>query len=204
MKKNITFIPYAGRELAHSQAIEHNYRLGKVKALLSTKGEDTIEEFLKYQSCPTRKRDKVIAECEIYIKDTAMPLYLQADARQRAFESCDNYYIENLQSLLSSLPTFQDGEIVEQDDEWVVSPSFTESLLQKYARTFTDEEMKAYGIYQELCEKAKELHALNFYLNEGCGAYDALCPLSNWEAEVERFLNYRKLTEAERKKLNTR
>ena len=204
MKKNITFISYAGRDLVKREVNDLNYRLSKVKSFLATKGEDTIEEFFKYQEKPTYKRDAVLAECEAYIKNTAMPIYLQADARQRAYESCDNYYIGSLQSMFASLPKFAESDITEQDGAWVVSQSFTEKLLQKYSRTYTDEEMKAYSIYKELCEKAKELHDLNFFLNEGCGAYDALCPLEDKEAEVERFLNYRKLTEDERRAQQTR
>jgi hypothetical protein len=48
-----------------------------------------------------------------------MPQYLQAATMQKAFDSCDNEYIDELASMFDSFPlSFSNGDVVEVSGEW--------------------------------------------------------------------------------------
>ncbi|MBO7280931.1 MAG: hypothetical protein J6V00_07190, partial [Bacteroidaceae bacterium] len=82
--------------------------------------------------------------------------------------------------------------------EWTIADHIRESIVSEHTYTFTDEEQKAYGIYRELCEKAKELHDLHYFLNDTGGAEDFLCPQADITADYEQFLSYRIMTPEDR------
>lgn len=113
-RANISFISHSGKSLVNECVAEYNFLLWKLKSLLASKGEDSIEQAIRYQANPTYKRDEVIRECEEYIKKTKMPQYLQAATMQKAFDSCDNEYIDELASMFDSFPlSFSNGDVVE-------------------------------------------------------------------------------------------
>jgi hypothetical protein len=67
-RANISFISHSGKSLVNECVAEYNFLLWKLKSLLASKGEDSIEQAIRYQANPTYKRDEVIRECEEYIK----------------------------------------------------------------------------------------------------------------------------------------
>ena len=201
MKKqeNISFVPSWSESFIKDAVNKHNLKLSAIKKVLAEKGEDTLEKAIEYQTKGADfERKQVLAECAEYIKNTGMPVYLQEDAKQRAYNSCDNDFIGRLSVALRSCPLRFDRDVIEVGGEWVIADHIREEIVAQHTYTFTDEEMKAYCIYRELCENAKELHAMHYYLNDTGGAEDFLCPLADVTANYEQFLSYRIMTPAER------
>ena len=201
MKKqnNISFVPSYSEQFIKDAVAKYNLKLTAVKKVLAEKGEDTIERAIEYQTKGADfERKQVLAECAEYIKNTGMPTYLQEDARKRAFESCDNDFIGRLSVALRGCSLQFDKDVIEVGGEWTIADHIREEIVAQHTYTFTNEEMKAYCIYRELCEKAKELHAMHYYLNDTGGDSDFLCPLADVTADYEQFLSYRIMTPAER------
>lgn len=201
MKKqnNISFVPSWSESFIKDAVNKHNLKLSAIKKVLAEKGEDTLERVIEYQTKGADfERKQVLAECEEYIKNTGMPTYLQEDARKRAYESCDNDYIGRLSVALRGCPLCFEKDVIEVGGKWEIAEHIREDIVAKYTYTFTDEEQKAYGIYRELCEKAKELHAMHYYLNDTGGDSDFLCPHADITADYEQFLSYRIMTPEDR------
>ena len=201
MKKqnNISFIPSYSEQFIKDAIAKHNLKLSAIKKVLAEKGEDTLERAIEYQTKGADfERKQVLAECEKYIKNTGMPTYLQEDARKRAYDSCDNDFIGRLSVALRGCSLHFDKDVIKVGGEWTIAEHIREEIVAQHTYTFTDEEQKAYGIYRELCEKAKELHAMHYYLNDTGGDSDFLCPLADITADYEQFLSYRIMTPAER------
>lgn len=198
-KNNISFVPSWSEQFIKDAVAKHNLKLSAVKKVLAEKGEDTIERAIEYQTKGADfERKAVLAECEDYIKNTGMPTYLQEDARKRAYDSCNNDYIGRLSVALRSCPLRFDRDVVEVDGKWEIADHIRESIVSEHTYTFTDEEQKAYGIYRELCEKAKELHDLHYFLNDTGGDTDFLCPSADVNTDYEQFLSYRIMTPEDR------
>lgn len=201
MKKqnNISFVPSYSEQFIKDAVVKHNLKLSAIKKILAEKGEDTLEKAIEYQSKGADfERKAVLAECAEYIKNTGMPVYLQEDAKQRAYNSCDNDFIGRLSVALRGCSLNFEKDVIEIGGEWVIADHIREEIVAQHTYTFTDEEQKAYGIYRELCEKAKELHAMHYFLNDTGGAEDFLCPQADITADFEQFLSYRIMTPAER------
>lgn len=201
MKKqnNISFVPSWSEQFIKDAIAKNNLKLSAIKKILAEKGEDTLEKAIEYQSKGADfERKQVLASCEDYIKNTGMPTYLQEDARKRAYDSCDNDYIGRLSVALRGCSLRFEKDVVEVSGEWTIAEHIHEGIVAQHTYTFSDEEQKAYGIYRELCEKAKELHALHYYLNDTGGAEDFLCPSADVTTDYEQFLSYRIMTPAER------
>lgn len=201
MKKqnNISFVPSYSEQFIKDTVVKHNLKLSAIKKILAEKGEDTLEKAIEYQSKGADfERKAVLAECAEYIKNTGMPVYLQEDAKQRAYNSCDNDFIGRLSVALRGCSLNFEKDVIEVGGEWVIADHIREEIVAQHTYTFTDEEQKAYGIYRELCEKAKELHAMHYFLNDTGGAEDFLCPQADITADFEQFLSYRIMTPAER------
>ena len=201
MKKqnNISFVPSYSEQFIKDAVVKHNLKLSAIKKILAEKSEDTLEKAIEYQSKGADfERKAVLAECAEYIKNTGMPVYLQEDAKQRAYNSCDNDFIGRLSVALRGCSLNFEKDVIEVGGEWVIADHIREEIVAQHTYTFTDEEQKAYGIYRELCEKAKELHAMHYFLNDTGGAEDFLCPQADITADFEQFLSYRIMTAAER------
>ena len=165
-KQNITFIPYASNMQIEAEIRGLNYSLEKVKTLLSSKNEDTLEEFFEYQADPAHKRNKVLAECEEWMNATNCPAYLREENRLRAYHSCDNDYIDKLQSLFGGMPcVFAKGDIIEVEREWVISEELMQSIKSKYAYTLSDEEMRDFEVYTKLVTLATKLRERHYYFD---------------------------------------
>lgn len=190
MKKNITYVSHAGRGLAQDKCFELNRLLSNLQNTLATKGEDTIDQAMKYQTNPAYKRDEILRDCEEYIAKTGMPNYLREDAMQRAYHSCDNDYIEKLQSLFDSFPlSFKAGDVVEENGVWVVSQSAFNRLMEKYTYTLTDEEMADFEIYTQLVALATRLRNKNYYFDSR-----NLTPCDTNEQLAERMIAGKRAT----------
>lgn len=201
MKKqnNISFVPSYSEQFIKDAVVKHNLKLSAIKKILAEKGEDTLEKAIEYQTKGADfERKAVLAECAEYIKNTGMPVYLQEDAKQRAYNSCDNDFIGRLSVALRGCSLNFEKDVIEVGDKWEIAEHIREEIVAQHTYTFTDEEQKAYGIYRELCEKAKELHAMHYFLNDTGGAEDFLCPQADITADFEQFLSYRIMTPAER------
>ena len=189
-KQNITFVSYASKMLAEAEIRDFNYRLNSIRKALATKGEDTIEEFMAYQADPAHKRSTVLAECEAWMDASHCPDYLREENRQRAWHSCDNDYIAKLQSMFSSLPfTFNYGDIIDIDGEWLLSEKVTNAMFDKYSYTLTDEEMADFELYTQLVALATRLSAKNYYFDT-----KSLTPCDTTEQLAERMIAGKRAT----------
>lgn len=189
-KQNITFVSYASKTLAEAEIRDFNYRLNSIRKALATKGEDTIEEFMAYQTDPTYKRSKVLADCEAWMDASHCPDYLREENRQRAWHSCDNDFIAKIQSLINSLPfTLDDGDIIEIDGEWLLSEKVANAMFDKYSYTLTDEEMADFELYTQLVALATRLRAKNYYFDS-----KSLTPCDTNEQLAERMIAGKRAT----------
>ena len=201
MKKqnNISFVPSYSEQFIKDAVKKYSLKLSSIKKILAEKGEDTLEKAIEYQSKGADfERKAVLAECEEYIKNTGMPTYLQEDARKRAYDSCDNDFIGRLSVALRGCSLNFEKDVIEVGGKWEIADHIREEIVAEHTYTFSDEEQKAYRIYRELCEKAKELHDLHYFLNDTGGDSDFLCPLADVTADYEQFRSYRIMTPAER------
>lgn len=192
-KQNITFTPYACNTHIEAEIRGLNYTLEKAKALLASKNEDTLEEFFEYQADPTHKRNKVLAECEEWMNATNCPAYLREENRLRAYHSCDNDYIDKLQSLIGGIPcVFAKGDIVEVEGEWVISEELARSIKNKYAYTLSDDEMRDFEVYTKLVMLATKLREKNYYFDTR-----QLLPCDSDKELAERMVAGRRATTEE-------
>jgi hypothetical protein len=53
-RANISFISHSGKSLVNECVAEYNFLLWKLKSLLASKGEDSIEQAIRYQANPTQ------------------------------------------------------------------------------------------------------------------------------------------------------
>lgn len=199
----ISFVSAISRSFIKEEIKRHNDRLASVQAVLASAGEATLEEAATYQQKGADyKRKAVMAECEEYIRRTGMPIYLQEDARKRAWDSCPNGYIARLAEVLSGLRLKFETDVQEVAGKWVISQEIEDAIIKKRTYTLTEEEMEAFAIYEQILRLADELHKRHYYLSD-TGLYEDDFEIIEDKAVLaEKFLTYQRSSpeEIERRK----
>lgn len=149
---------------------------GYFKAL-KARGEDNLSEARSYQLKGSDfKRKEIINECEKYIAKTAMPSYLQNDARQRAGEQIPLEYVNELDNYLPTLevlPLTKDNIYFDKEkSKWCVADGYKLKVLAQADKTLNDDEQlifeKMKAVFNTLAEVNQTHQALNIMKYFGC------------------------------------
>lgn len=187
--ETLSYISKLSREAVKDEIAKHNLKLDQIRKCLAERGED-IDDARTYQIKGVAwRRKEVLAGCEEYIKNTGMPIYLQDDARRRAYESCDNDYIQKVHSAMFGLKLNLTNDVeVANNGEWVVKQSVVDAKLEACRYTLTPEEVEAYKIYEQIIDLAEELHKRRYYISDTFGSTnDNLERIEDEEARLEYF-----------------
>ncbi len=198
---NISFISSAAKQLMREEIDRNNAKLERVRRVLSGAGEATLAQAKEYQEQGADyKRKAVMQECEEYISRTGMPEYLQNDARNRAWESCPNDYIDDVKSCLSGLGLKFGKDVSEVNGKWVIAKPVEEEIVAKYTTILSDDEMADLAIFKQILDLAEKLHEKYYFISPLTdGYYDELYKSETDQELAERFLFYRRATPEERK-----
>lgn len=187
--ETLSYISHLSREAVKDEIAKHNLKLAQIRKTLAD-GNEGIEEARVYQQKGAAwRRKEVLAGCEEYIKNTGMPIYLQDDARRRAYESCDNDYIQKVHSAMFGLKLDLTNDVeVAPDGEWRVRQSVVDAKLEEHRYTLTPEEVEAYRIYEQIIDLAGELHKRRYFISDTFGSTnDNLERIEDEEARLEYF-----------------
>ena len=93
--------------------------------------------FQAVEDGPNKELNAVMNEVEDYIKATRMPVYLQNDAREKARNSVDTSYSEDVRTILAGWnPTLEKEDLTINEYGEV---AFTEKYREKLIKTYTTE-----------------------------------------------------------------
>ena len=123
-----------------------------------------------------------------------MPEYLQGQALQAAYDSCDNKYIEKLAITFGSLRINLANDIEVLSDKWLVAQHIIEKVIEDNTYTLTDKEMALFAKYKQMITLAEELHREYYYFGSTIDYNDEL-KMQPTEAELaERFIGCQRAT----------
>lgn len=201
----ISFVSAISRDFIKEEVKDLNAKLARVQEVLASSGEATLEEAIAYQQKGSDyKRKAVMQECEEYISRTGMPEYFREEFRRKAWDSCPNEYISRLASAMSGQKLRFDSEVREVSGKWVISQEIEDAIVQKRTYTLTEEEMEAFGIYEQILELADQLHKRHYYLSDSGLYEDDFGIIEDKAVLAEKFLTYQRCSPEEyeeRKKL---
>ena len=137
MNKKITFVPI----MAHDEINKRLYNdLQPVNRLVEVlkkydRPHDVEGIFQAVADGPNKELNAVMNEVEDYIKATKMPVYLQEDARQKARNSVDTSYSEEVGPILATWNPTLDREDLCINEYGEVA--FTEKYKGKLIKSYT-------------------------------------------------------------------
>lgn len=185
----LSYISKLSREAVKDEIARHNLKLDQIRKCLAERGED-IDDARTYQTRGAAwKRKEVMAQCEEWMNSTNCPDYLREDNRKKAYESCDNEYIQKVHSAMFGLKLdlTTDVEVADNGD-WVVKQSVVDARLEACRYTLTPEEVEAYRIYEQIIDLAEELHKRRYFISDTFGSTnDNLERIEDEEARLEYF-----------------
>lgn len=193
-QKNISYIPYLAKKNIEETIANLNAKLESVRTLLLENNEG-IKEAIEYQQKGVDwKRKATIDECKAYIERTQMPEYLQGQALQAAYDSCDNKYISQLAGVFGSLRINLANDIEVLSDKWLIAQHIIEKVIEDNTYTLTDKEMTLFAKYKQMITLAEELHREYYYFGSTIDYNDEL-KMQPTEAELaERFIGCQRAT----------
>lgn len=177
MSKKITFLPIMAHDDIKKRLYEDLKPIHKLVEVLRkyNKPCDVEGIFQAVIDGPNKELNAVMNEVEDYIKATGMPVYLQNDAREKARNSVDTSYSEEVRPILATWnPTFEKEDLHINEYGEV---TFTEKYREKLVTAYT-QELPAY--LAEVLPDVKELLRL----------YKKLNPTINVKNFLERYFMF--------------
>lgn len=162
MNKKITFLPIMAQDDIKRRLYEDLQPVNSLVEVLKKydKPCDIEGIFKAVADGPNKELNAVMNEVEDYIKATKMPVYLQEDARQKARNSVDTSYSEEVGPILATWnPTFEKEDLHINEYGEVI---FTEKYREKLVTAYT-QELPAHLV--EVLPDVKELIRLHKKLN---------------------------------------
>lgn len=199
----ISFVSGISRDFIKEEIRDLNAKIARVHEVLASAGEATFDEAIAYQQKGADyKRKAVMQECEDYISRTGMPEYFREEFRRKAWDSCPNEYISRLASVMTCNKLKFDTDVREVAGKWVISQEIEDAIVQKRTYTLAEEEMEAFGIYEQILELAEQLHKRNYWLSD-TGRYEDDFVMIEDKAELaEKFLTYQRCSPEEYEERN--
>lgn len=162
MNKKITFVPIMAHDDIKKRLYEDLKPIHKLVEVLRryNKPCDVEGIFQAVEDGPNKELNAVMNEVEEYIRATRMPVYLQEDARQKARNSVDTSYSEEVRPILAGWnPTLEKEDIYINGSGEV---NFSERYREKLVTAYT-QELPAHLV--EVLPEVKELIRLYQKLN---------------------------------------
>lgn len=155
--KNISFVPQATKNFIEDKLNRKITLVTDLESTLKEYGElPTLATMREYKTKGADFRRKaIIADCEAYIRKTAMPGYLQADSRKRAYDEIPDALVRGIADCLDGIDFDLTDDVVCYDSErqqWAFTEAYREAELEKSRRTLTDAEMADLGYFTTFCE----------------------------------------------------
>lgn len=177
MSKKITFLPIMAQDDVKKRLYEDLKPIQKlVEVLRKYKKPCDVEGiFQAVTDGPNKELNAVMNEVEEYIRETRMPVYLQNDAREKARNSVDTSYSEDVRPILAGWnPTLEKEDIYINGSGEV---DFTDRYREKLTKAYTIE-LPAHLV--EVLPDVKELLRL----------YKKLNPTINVKNFLERYFMF--------------
>ena len=162
MKNKITFVSIMAHDEIKRRLYEDLKPIHKLVEVLKKydRPHDVEGIFQAVADGPNKELNAVMNEIEDYIKATKMPVYLQEDARQKARNSVDTSYSQEVGPILAGWnPTFEKEDLHINEYGEV---TFTEKYREKLVTAYT-QELPAHLV--EILPDVKELIRLYQKLN---------------------------------------
>ncbi len=162
MKNKITFVPIPAHDEIKKRLYIDLQPINRLVEVLKKydRPHDVEGIFQAVADGPNKELNAVMNEVEDYIKATRMPVYLQNDAREKARNSVDTSYSEEVGPILRTWnPTFEKEDLTINEYGEV---AFTEKYREKLIKAYTTE-LPAH--LAEVLPDVKELIRLHKKLN---------------------------------------
>lgn len=162
MSKKITFLPIMAQDDIKRRLYDDLQPVNKLVEVLRkyNKPCDVDGIFQAVADGPNKELNEVMNEVEDYIKATGMPVYLQNDAREKARNSVDTSYSEEVRPILAGWnPTLEKEDLcINEYGEVAFTERYREKLIQHYTK-----ELPAH--LAEIMPDVKELIRLHKKIN---------------------------------------
>lgn len=177
MKNKITFVPIMAHDEIKKRLYNDLQPVNRLVELLKKydRPHDVESIFQAVADGPNKELNAVMNEVEEYIRETRMPVYLQEDARQKARNSVDTSYSEEVGPILRTWnPTLEKEDLtINEYGEVAFTERYREKLIQYYTQ-----ELPAHLV--EVLPDVKELLRL----------YKKLNPTINVKNFLERYFMF--------------
>ena len=136
MKNKITFVPIPAHDEIKKRLYNDLQPVNRLVEVLKKydRPYDIEGIFQAVKDGPNKELNAVMNEVEDYIKATRMPVYLQEDARQKARNSVDTSYSEEVGPILATWnPTLGKEDLcINEYGEVAFTDKYTQKLIQSY------------------------------------------------------------------------
>lgn len=139
MNKKITFLPIPAHDEINKRLYNDLQPINRLVEVLKKydRPHDIEGIFQAVADGPNKELNAVMNEVEEYIKTTKMPVYLQNDAREKARNSVNTDYSDDVRPILAGWnPTLEKEDICINDNGEV---NFTERYREKLVMAYTQE-----------------------------------------------------------------
>ena len=138
MKNKITFVPIPAHDEIKKKLYNDLQPVNRLVEVLKKYGRphDVEGIFQAVKDGPNKELNAVMNEVEDYIKATRMPVYLQNDAREKARNSVDTSYSEEVGPILRTWnPILEKEDIhINEYGEVAFTERYREKLIQHYTK----------------------------------------------------------------------
>ena len=136
MKNKITFLPIMAQDDIKKRLYNDLQPVNRLVEVLKKydRPHDIDGIFKAVEDGPNKELNAVMNEIEEYIRATKMPVYLQEDARQKARNSVDTSYSEEVGPILRTWnPTLEKEDLcINESGEIAFTDKYTQKLIQSY------------------------------------------------------------------------
>ena len=171
MNKKITFLPTMAQDDIKRRLYEDLQLINRLVEVLKKydRPHDVEGIFQAVTDGPNKELNAVMNEVEDYIKATKMPVYLQNDAREKARNSVDTSYSEEVSPILRTWnPTLEKEDLCTNKYGEI---EFTQRYREKLVQSYTIE-LPTHLV--EILPDVKELIRLHKKLNSSVNMKDFL------------------------------
>lgn len=138
MKKKITFLPIMAQDDIKKRLYNDLQPVNRLVEVLKKydRPHDIDGIFKAVEDDPNKELNAVMTEIEEYIRATKMPVYLQDDAREKARNSVDTSYSEEVRPILAGWnPTLEKEDLcINEYGEVAFTERYREKLIQHYTK----------------------------------------------------------------------
>ena len=163
MKSKITFLPIQAHDEIKKRLYNDLQPVNRLVEVLKKydKPCDIEGIFKAVADGPNKELNAVMNEVEDYIKATKMPVYLQDDARQKARNSVNTDYSEEVGPILATWnPTLDKEDLcINEYGEVVFSERYREKLVQYYTQELPAHLVEVLPDVKELIRLYKKINS---------------------------------------------